>query len=54
MKFINKILGLFVLISILFSMNSIAQTTDDLEQMIRGSKTRAALVGVPYGLARGR
>ncbi|SVB60710.1 uncharacterized protein METZ01_LOCUS213564, partial [marine metagenome] len=44
MKFCKKFLVSFVLINIFFSVHSVAQTTDDLEQMIRGSKTRAALV----------
>ena len=44
MKFCKKILVLFVLINILFSVHSVAQNSDDLEQMIRSSKTRAALV----------
>ena len=44
MKFYKKFLVPFVLINIFFSVHSVAQTTDDLEQMIRGSKTRAALV----------
>ena len=44
MKFCNKFLIPFVLINIFFSLHSVAQTTDDLEKMIRGSKTRAALV----------
>ena len=44
MKFCKKFLVPFVLINIFFSVHSVAQTTDDLEQMIRGSKTRAALV----------
>ena len=44
MKFCKKFLVSFVLINILFSVHSVAQTTDDLEQMIRSSKTRAALV----------
>ena len=44
MKFCKKILVSFVLINIFFSVHSVAQTTDDLEQMIRSSKTRAALV----------
>ena len=44
MKFCKKFLVPFVLIDIFLSVHSVAQTTDDLEQMIRGSKTRAALV----------
>ena len=44
MKFCKKFLVSFVLINIFFSVHSVAQTTDDLEQMIRSSKTRAALV----------
>ena len=44
MKFCNKFFVSFVLINIFFSVHSVAQTTDDLEQMIRSSKTRAALV----------
>ena len=44
MKFCKKILVSFVSINIFFSVHSVAQTTDDLEQMIRSSKTRAALV----------
>ena len=44
MKFYKKFLISFVLINILFSVYSVAQTTNDLEQMIRSSKTRAALV----------
>ena len=44
MKICKKFLVSFVLINILFSVHSVAQTTDDLEQMIRSSKTRAALV----------
>ena len=44
MKFCKKLLVSFVLINIFFSVHSVAQTTDDLEQMIRSSKTRAALV----------
>ncbi len=44
MKFCKKFLVSFVLLHILFSVHSVAQTTDDLEQMIRSSKTRAALV----------
>ena len=44
MKFCKKILVSFVFIKIFISVHSVAQTTDDLEQMIRSSKTRAALV----------
>ena len=44
MKFCKKFFVPFVLINIFLSVHSVAQTTDDLEQMIRGSKTRAALV----------
>ena len=44
MKFYKKFFVPFVLINIFLSVHSVAQTTDDLEQMIRGSKTRAALV----------
>ena len=44
MKFCKKFLKSFVHINIFFSVHSVAQTTDDLEQMIRSSKTRAALV----------
>ena len=44
MKFYKKFLKSFVLINVFFSLHSVAQTTDDLEQMIRSSKTRAALV----------
>ena len=44
MKFSKKFFVPFVLIIIFLSVHSVAQTTDDLEQMIRGSKTRAALV----------
>ena len=44
MKFCKKFFLPFVFINIFLSAHSVAQTTDDLEQMIRGSKTRAALV----------
>ncbi|MDC0188220.1 Do family serine endopeptidase [bacterium] len=44
MKIYNKLLASFVLINIYFSVYSVAQTSDDLELMIRSSKTRAALV----------
>ena len=44
MKFCKKVFVSFALINIFFSIHSVAQTTDDLEQMIRSSKTRAALV----------
>ena len=35
MKFCKKFLVPFVLIKVFFSVHSVAQTTDDLEQMIR-------------------
>ena len=44
MKIYKKLLASFVLINIYFSVYSVAQTSDDLELMIRSSKTRAALV----------
>ena len=44
MKIYKKLLAPFVLINIYFSVYSVAQTSDDLELMIRSSKTRAALV----------
>ncbi len=44
MKIYKKLLVPFVLINIYFSVHSVAQTSDDLELMIRSSKTRAALV----------
>ena len=44
MKLSNKFLVSFILLNITFSVHLIAQTSDDLEKMIRGSKTRAALV----------
>ncbi len=44
MKFYKKFLLTFFLINFYFPIQSFAQTTDDLEQMIKSSKTRAALV----------
>ncbi len=44
MKFFNKFLLPFLVIYIYFSAHSVAQKIDDLEQMIKSSKTRAALV----------
>ena len=44
MKFCKKLLLTYVLINVYFSVHSFAQTSDDLEQMIKSSKTRAALV----------
>jgi len=44
MKLSNKFLVSFILLNITFSGHLIAQTSDDLELMIRSSKTRAALV----------
>ncbi len=44
MKIYKKLLASFVLINIYFSVYSVAQTSDDLELMIKSSKTRAALV----------
>ncbi len=44
MKIYKKLLASFILINIYFSVYSAAQTSDDLELMIRSSKTRAALV----------
>ena len=44
MKFYKKLLVTFFIMHFLFSVHSVAQTTDDLERMIRSSKTRAALV----------
>ena len=44
MKYYKKLLVTFFIMHFLFSVHSVAQTTDDLERMIRSSKTRAALV----------
>ena len=44
MKYYKKLLVTFLIMHFLFSVHSVAQTTDDLERMIRSSKTRAALV----------
>jgi len=44
MKYFKKLLITYVLLQVCFPFHSVAQTSDDLEQMIKSSKTRAALV----------